>query len=196
VKFVHYSKEPIKELESRVYDNSEEESSKRLNYHKPIGLWFSIENTDNSNNIGWKEWCEEGEFALDRLRCSHEIKFKENAKILYLKCEKEILDFWRKYWYIPNRLKEFCEYKTNFHYPDIIRISENLKIPIEECKRLSEGVSYPAWSVISKEYDGIIISPYQWNLQFHTCFFWYHGWDCASGCVWNLDSIKEFNHLE
>ena len=40
-----------------------------------------------------------------------------------------------------------------------------------------------------------VVSPYQWNcrLSLETC--WYYGLDCASGCIWYLDCIKEFKPL-
>jgi len=39
--------------------------------------------------------------------------------------------------------------------------------------------------VVSKEYDGIEIAPYQWDARLS--LIWYYGWDVASGCIWNLD---------
>lgn len=49
--------------------------------------------------------------------------------------------------------------------------------------------SYIDWFSVSKKYDGIIIAPYRWNERL--TLSWYYGWDCASGCIWNIDSIKE-----
>ncbi len=48
------------------------------------------------------------------------------------------------------------------------------------------------WDKVKDKYQGIIIAPYQWEcrLALETC--WYYGWDCASGCIWDLDCIKEF----
>lgn len=51
--------------------------------------------------------------------------------------------------------------------------------------------SYKAWPIdwraVAEKYDGIIIAPYQWSRRM-TCD-WYYGWDCASGCIWNLGAI-------
>lgn len=47
-----------------------------------------------------------------------------------------------------------------------------------------------AWDRVQKEYDGLIIAPYRWSYRLHPDFMWYYGWDCASGCIWNLDAIK------
>jgi hypothetical protein len=45
------------------------------------------------------------------------------------------------------------------------------------------------WAVVANRYDGIIIARYfsQFRLSSHD---WYYGWDCASGCIWNQDSIE------
>lgn len=45
------------------------------------------------------------------------------------------------------------------------------------------------WPRLAREYDGIIIAPYQWRRRNNLSTFWYAGWDCASGCIWNLDAI-------
>jgi hypothetical protein len=44
------------------------------------------------------------------------------------------------------------------------------------------------WPRVAKEYDGIEISPYQW--EFRHEMLWYYGWDVASGCIWNLHHVK------
>lgn len=44
------------------------------------------------------------------------------------------------------------------------------------------------WRKVATDYDGIIIAPYQWSMRLGGPF-WYYGWDCASGCIWNLDAI-------
>ena len=46
-----------------------------------------------------------------------------------------------------------------------------------------------AWGSILRQYDGIIIAPYQWSVR--TDIMWYYGWDCASGCIWNLRAIDD-----
>jgi hypothetical protein len=49
------------------------------------------------------------------------------------------------------------------------------------------------WTVIVAEFDGIVIAPYQWTRRMSPD--WYYGWDCASGCVWNLNAIAAVHHL-
>jgi hypothetical protein len=52
------------------------------------------------------------------------------------------------------------------------------------------------WPRVVKLWQGILITPYQWSLRLHPDFFWYYGWDCASGCIWDvsvIQTIKEWN---
>ena len=46
------------------------------------------------------------------------------------------------------------------------------------------------WDHLMSEYDGIIIAPYQWDCRFGSLTSWYYGWDCASGCIWNIKHVK------
>ncbi|MBE5514408.1 hypothetical protein PROPHIGD108-1_7 [Mycobacterium phage prophi108-1] len=43
------------------------------------------------------------------------------------------------------------------------------------------------WRAVAENYDGIIIAPYTWSRRMS--LDWYYGWDCASGCIWNLCAI-------
>lgn len=45
------------------------------------------------------------------------------------------------------------------------------------------------WADVRKRWGGILITPYQgWGLG--PDLLWYMGWDCASGCFWDLSTIK------
>jgi hypothetical protein len=46
------------------------------------------------------------------------------------------------------------------------------------------------WVKVAERYDGIIIAPYIWSMRLDLDMLWYYGWDCASGCFWNLSMIK------
>lgn len=50
------------------------------------------------------------------------------------------------------------------------------------------------WQSVAAQHDGILIAPYQWVHRLNLS--WYYGWDCASGCVWNLDAIDGFALLD
>lgn len=47
-----------------------------------------------------------------------------------------------------------------------------------------------AWERLAASFDGIEIAPYQDAFRLHPDFFWYHGWDCASGCIWNAEKVR------
>ena len=46
------------------------------------------------------------------------------------------------------------------------------------------------WHAVAQAYAGIEIAPYCWSLRFEYEFLWYYGWDCASGCVWELSAVR------
>lgn len=54
---------------------------------------------------------------------------------------------------------------------------------------LQEATATWDWSKLRAEHDGVIIAPYRFDRRFSS--FWYYGWDCASGVIWNLDAIAE-----
>jgi hypothetical protein len=46
------------------------------------------------------------------------------------------------------------------------------------------------WPKVAADYDGIIIAPYVSSCRLDgPSSDWYYSWDCASGCIWNLDVI-------
>jgi len=49
------------------------------------------------------------------------------------------------------------------------------------------------WKTVTKAYNGIEIPEYFWNLRLK--LLWYYGWDVASGCIWNLKTIKKIERL-
>ena len=55
---------------------------------------------------------------------------------------------------------------------------------------------YIDWGNVKKDYNGIIISPYQWKRRLFLQSNWYYAWDCASGCIWNLDSIEKVQYFK
>ncbi len=50
---------------------------------------------------------------------------------------------------------------------------------------------YIDWTAFARKHDGLIIAPYLWDARLDIGCSWYYGWDCASGCIWNPDSIAE-----
>lgn len=132
---------------------------------KPNGFWVSDEADD-----GWRRWCESESFCEDRLEFEHSVEFSEKANILYIRTLEEIDSFHRQFRELPE---------------DLLRIDYFNK----------HGSSYIDWRKVASRYDGIIITPYQWERRLAEGFLWYYGWDCASGCIWNLKAIKEVKLL-
>lgn len=133
---------------------------------KPNGLWFSVEGPND-----WKWWCLAESFNIQNLVVSYEVKLKEDAKILHLKSADEVLNFSKLYPYL----------KKQWDNPEGRRICGTYEID---------------WDKVKPQYQGIIISPYQWNCRMSQKSCWYYGWDCSSGCVWDLDCIEEFKLKE
>jgi len=55
------------------------------------------------------------------------------------------------------------------------------------------GSTFVSWPSVVTKWDGVIIAPYQWDYRLRDGFFWYYGWDCASGCIWApraIESVK------
>lgn len=119
----------------------------------------------------WKWWCEAEEFNLENLVVSYEVKLKKKANILYLRTEEEVFEFAKLY---PWLRKQWDD-----------------PIGRDLCQAYELD-----WNKVKAKYQGIIIAPYQWNCRLSPKSNWYYGWDCASGCIWDLDCIKEFKLIE
>jgi hypothetical protein len=137
-------------------------------YGKPSGFWFSVEGEDCVFN--WREWCEGENFRVEHLKFPHEIILNEDAKIINLKTHQDILDFTKKYPYLRDQWNDASGRRL--------------------CKTYELD-----WSKVKQEYQGIIISPYQWECRLNSECDWYYTWDCSSGCIWDMSCIKEFNLL-
>lgn len=161
----HYSPRDEVKLRPEFY-NKYREHWPEEGAMKPIGLWVSIE--DEGSDTTWFEWCKAEQFRLESLRYKYKVEIKEDAKILWLRSVPEIVAF--SSLYAANDPMDFeryiCRGRNN---PYIYMIS---------------------WKKVKQLYDGIIISPYQWDLRFSSVASWYYPWDCASGCIWNLEKVS------
>lgn len=52
------------------------------------------------------------------------------------------------------------------------------------------ALTYIRWHRVAALWSGIIIAPYQWSRRLRTGSEWYYGWDCASGCIWDVSVIE------
>lgn len=109
----------------------------------------------------WKSWCESEEFHLSGLHYPHQVTLTPKNNILYIVGGQAIDEFHAEY--SMEREHTIHRYEFNQH-------------PIN-------------WELVSNKFDGIIIAPYVWSHRYDGPF-WYYGWDCASGCIWNLDTIE------
>lgn len=140
-------------------------------FFKPRGLWISDEDTKE----GWLAWCrdEGGANFMKRCTIAYNVTLKPDAEVLLLKSCSDI------------------DWFTNeFHFLD---------------DEMPEGYSgtvmtrYINWERVSKIYQGVIITPYQWDRRLDFDCHWYYGWDCASGCIWDagaVATIERVAHIE
>lgn len=133
---------------------------------KPSGFWFSVE-----GEYDWKWWCESEKFNLENLAIAYEIILKPDTNILHLKTEEEVINFSKQYPYI----------RPQWRNPIGLKICASFELD---------------WEKIKEKYQGIIIAPYQWKCRLHLDCNWYYGWDCASGCIWDLECIQEFKLIK
>jgi hypothetical protein len=166
----HYASHPVT-LEPRSYTNGEGFMRDDFGM-KPWGLWISVE--DYEDDTTWKSWCESESFRLRCLTHRHKIILKESANILVLSSHEQIIEFSKQY---PHN--DPADYERF--------ITRNRELPY---------VYMVKWKEVKAKYDGIIIAPYIWEARFCTCATWYYPWDCASGCIWNLECIESFELFE
>jgi hypothetical protein len=71
---------------------------------------------------------------------------------------------------------------------DYSEIKEFYKEYISRDQLCPGGTYFVDWNRIATKYDGIEINPYIGEARLK--YDWYHTWDVASGCIWNLDMVK------
>lgn len=52
------------------------------------------------------------------------------------------------------------------------------------------------WTRVKQSCGGVIIAPYRYEFRLEMGMLWYYGWDCASGCIWNLSTVERVNQDE
>jgi hypothetical protein len=110
----------------------------------------------------WIEWClSETEWVHPFV---HEVIVNEN-RILKI-----------------DNIEDFEKFESEYQTPNAFLEG----FPIPRSSRLSFYINYPK---LAEKYDGIEISPYLHEKRLDSV--WYYGWDCASGCIWNTNAIKE-----
>jgi hypothetical protein len=46
------------------------------------------------------------------------------------------------------------------------------------------------WIAVAERWQGIAITPYQWEFRLSRDMSWYYTWDCASACVWDASAVS------
>jgi hypothetical protein len=114
----------------------------------------------------WPTWCKNEEFREDMLATEHAVTLAEDANILHLDTHRSLNEFTATYGIVETK-----RYGTH----------EWSEVSID-------------WQKVASEYQGIIIAPYQWGQRLDLS--WYYGWDCASGCIWDLSAIASVEVVE
>ena len=157
MRLVHFSAEPLGELHAVA----QVDSDRRGEYAKPKGLWLSDE-----DDYGWRKWCEDEEYGVERLALAHEITLAEDANVLHLSAAHELDDFTERY---GAQLSGW---------------------PLSQFGR----VYAIDWQKVAVDYRGLLITPYQWERRLS--LGWYYGWDCASACVWDPAAIASVERVD
>ena len=143
-----------------------------LNYpyfNKPIGgLWASPTEPDY---YGWKEWCLDNHFNIDRLNKSFIFTLKDDAKILSIRNRREVYD-------LPSKF--LIEYPySNMSY---IGQCQSFTEFLNKCKRYSISVFLDFERIIKEGYDAIEYSVYELYMELY-------GWDVDSLLVLNPNVV-------
>jgi hypothetical protein len=120
----------------------------------------------DEDDYGWSHWCTAEEFSLDRLMYEHLVELYPVNNILFIRSVEELDKFHDRY--SIDIIKDWIP-----HYPS-------------RKDWLDWPQVYPLW-------QGIIITPYLWERRMD--YMWYYGWDCASGCIWDLSAIRSFQPI-
>lgn len=114
----------------------------------------------------WASWCRNNDFGLDQLTHKHEIVLDE-SNLLILRSLSQF-DFFNQEWGSP------------YYWGG------------------ANGNKFRDWCIdwwrVAERYDGLIITPYKWQRRLQ--LNWYYSWDCASGCIWNVDAVKDIRLIE
>ena len=63
---------------------------------KPNGFWLSIENKEKEF-YDWSDWCKSEEFHLEGLKYRYSIEINDNAKVLELITNEDVVKFHKEY---------------------------------------------------------------------------------------------------
>jgi hypothetical protein len=117
----------------------------------------------DEDDFGWSHWCTGEQWGTDGLVYEHLVELHPNHNVLFIRTVEEIDKFHEEYSVDILKDRQY-RYPSRRDWCDWSRV-------------------YPLW-------QGLIISPYLWERRMQ--YMWYYGWDCASGCIWDLSAIARF----
>ena len=163
--FVHYSGVPIETLKPNF------DYKLRCAAPESVRMMSKPEglwfSVESDEEDGWKQWCIDEDYNIDGLKYPYQLHLKEDTKILHLKTADDIIAF----------SKVHCTYSRGNPFSQEI---DSFKVD---------------WSLVKFKFQGIVIAPYQWDCRLHEETMWYYGWDCASGCIWDISAIERIELL-
>ena len=164
--YYHWAAEPVN-LQRMTYP--------QMGHPKPNGLWFDVDGS-------WKQWCEAVQFRLEYLIWRHTVTINDTSGILFLRTIEDIDVFTSQYGHdISGHIQpiQSSEDRDTFTY----QYGRDLFRDI-----LGQFSNYIMWGEVAVKYSGIIIDPY--FPERSEAYLWYHGWNCAGGCIWDTSVVR------
>lgn len=102
---------------------------------------------------------------------------------------------------MPHWLNNKIRYEVEIDTKDIL-ILENKQDLTEFTNMYGYSISnlltmqHINWIKVAETYKGIEIPNYLYNCRLDHNFFWYYGWDVASGCIWDTSTIKSLTIID
>lgn len=155
-------------LEPFEFDRTVEYPPDTHGYAKPVGFWVSV-------GRDWERWCRDEEFRLAHLEHVQQVTLVKKPNVLWIGSAPDLVSFTDRYAYDPEWVIEWRKK--------------------DRANRDMFKGHYIDWAAVGESYNGLIIAPYLWSMRLYDGVFWYYGWDCASGCIWNLDVIERLESV-
>ena len=161
---------------------------------KPKGIWYGYGSEDT-----WLDWCIAEQYGGIH-QYIYEIVMHEDS-ILKIQSIEEFEKFENEHYATPKWQKELnigglangifaaleIQMRNRFGSDDILASLYPDRDQYPNQYRLHfDNMNY---AKVAENYGGIEVTPYIWEKRLDS--MWYYGWDCASGCVWHRDAIKE-----
>ena len=147
---------------SRIDDEPQVSGFSQEPGYKPEGLWYECQ---DGSSESWEQFCAWNlTDGANRYDSSYNVVLKDDGYyILHITDEQHLEKFNKMY-------------------------SINHPADLDGTKGLDKVIDWPR---VASDYAGIEICPYLSSKRNDDDFFWYYGWDVASGCIWDSSGIKE-----